>query len=137
MSIEATTIRAVRSSTVANAISYTSDLRVAQKKKSEGLRFGENEDQAIDLPCSIYHRGYVAWRWLRTAIEKCAGATLCRNHLFCCAVADTPFTNSVRTNGNSILPRSSKPLHCLTPPLVPLHCPLDGYYYRFLYLLTL
>ncbi|GFT30396.1 hypothetical protein TNCV_2376901 [Trichonephila clavipes] len=41
-SSKATTIRSVRSSTAATGVSYTSDFRWPQKKKSKGLRSGEH-----------------------------------------------------------------------------------------------
>ncbi|GFW06391.1 hypothetical protein TNCV_4774251 [Trichonephila clavipes] len=43
MSAETTSNRAVRSSTVAICVSYISDFRLSQKKKSKGLRSGKRE----------------------------------------------------------------------------------------------
>ncbi|GFV69543.1 hypothetical protein TNCV_2779581 [Trichonephila clavipes] len=34
--------------------------------------------------------GYVAWRWLSTAIEKFAGAPSCMNHVFRYTIISTP-----------------------------------------------
>ncbi|GFT68583.1 hypothetical protein TNCV_1841811 [Trichonephila clavipes] len=77
MLAEATTIHAVKSITIATGVSYISDFRWPQKKKSKGMRCGQLEGQATGSPSPIHFPGYVTWWWLRTAIEKCAGAPSC------------------------------------------------------------
>ncbi|GFV62140.1 hypothetical protein TNCV_4109431 [Trichonephila clavipes] len=54
--------------------SYTSDFRWRQKKKSKGLRFRKRGGETTCLPLPIHLPGCVAWRWLHTAIQKCAVA---------------------------------------------------------------
>ncbi|GFY04712.1 hypothetical protein TNCV_419671 [Trichonephila clavipes] len=75
---EATTIHAMRSSTVATSVSYKRDYRRHQKENFKGLRSGESEGQATGSLCPIHHQGYVACRWLH-AIEKRAEALSCIN----------------------------------------------------------
>ncbi|GFW12659.1 hypothetical protein TNCV_3883691 [Trichonephila clavipes] len=76
MSDEATTIRVVRSPTVASGVTYTRGFRWYQKKKSKGLRSTERESQEIDPPCPIYLLVCITWFWLCTEREKCAGEPL-------------------------------------------------------------
>ncbi|GFX44160.1 hypothetical protein TNCV_4119561 [Trichonephila clavipes] len=87
MSTETKTIGAMRSSNAATDIAYTSDFNPSQKKKSKGLRSGDRGTHKIVSLCEIYHTEYVAWRWLRPAIQNCAGVLLCMNHTFWCTVA--------------------------------------------------
>ncbi|GFV70516.1 hypothetical protein TNCV_3480121 [Trichonephila clavipes] len=74
--VEETTILAIRSSTEATCVSYTSDFRWPQKDKLMELRSKENGCQETDLPRSIHLQGYVTWMWLHTAIENCPGSSI-------------------------------------------------------------
>ncbi|GFT29132.1 hypothetical protein TNCV_3587441 [Trichonephila clavipes] len=56
MSTKATTIRAMRCSTLATCISYTSDFRRPQMENYKGLRFGERGSQVTVPPPLIPSR---------------------------------------------------------------------------------
>ncbi|GFW79782.1 hypothetical protein TNCV_2590021 [Trichonephila clavipes] len=58
-------------STVTIVISYTRDFRDSKKKKPKGFRYGEREGQATDHPLLVNLPEYVAWRCLRSTIDKC------------------------------------------------------------------
>ncbi|GBL94262.1 hypothetical protein AVEN_16789-1 [Araneus ventricosus] len=58
---------------------------------------GERGGQGTCPQPPTYLLGYVASRWLRTAIEKCAGAPSCMNHMFWSTVAGIPCSKSGRT----------------------------------------
>ncbi|GFV94896.1 hypothetical protein TNCV_1028941 [Trichonephila clavipes] len=73
---ETTTIRTVRSSTLAT------DFRWPQKKKSQGLRSGKRGCQPTGTPRLIHLPRYAAWWWLCTEIEKGAGAPSCMHYAF-------------------------------------------------------
>ncbi|GFV34258.1 hypothetical protein TNCV_991791 [Trichonephila clavipes] len=87
-----TMIRAVRLCSLVASISYTRDFRLPQKKKYKRLRSGKLGGQASGPPRSIHLPGYVAWRWLRTTTEKCAGAPSRMKPAFCYskALSDGP-----------------------------------------------
>ncbi|GFX02516.1 hypothetical protein TNCV_727701 [Trichonephila clavipes] len=57
------------------------------QKKSKELRSGEGGGQAAGPSSLIHLPGSVALRWLRTAIEKCAGL-MHESHILACR--DTP-----------------------------------------------
>ncbi|GFT27075.1 hypothetical protein TNCV_4675941 [Trichonephila clavipes] len=82
----------MKCSIVDTGVSYTSDSRRPQKKKSKGLRSGERGAQAIDPPCSVHLPGCAAWRCLHPAIEKCAVA---RSTTFQKNPEDPKFANMV------------------------------------------
>ncbi|GFV72506.1 hypothetical protein TNCV_2763711 [Trichonephila clavipes] len=69
MPADATPIRYVISSPAATSISHTRDFKWLRKKKSKGLISGEYGSQTKGPLCPIFLLGYVAWRWLRTAME--------------------------------------------------------------------
>ncbi|GFW26897.1 hypothetical protein TNCV_1377401 [Trichonephila clavipes] len=97
MLADVTKINAVRSSTVSTSVSYKSDFKWLQEKKSKGLRAGKRGGQAKDSPYSIHFPGYVAWRWFHNAAEKYAGVPSWMNHIFWYAVACIPRQNSGRS----------------------------------------
>ncbi|GFX95513.1 hypothetical protein TNCV_4825281 [Trichonephila clavipes] len=49
---------------------------VTPEVEAKGLRYGKRGGQETDPLRPIHHPGYVAWRWLYTAIEKCAGTPI-------------------------------------------------------------
>ncbi|GFV92725.1 hypothetical protein TNCV_1375751 [Trichonephila clavipes] len=120
-----------------------SSFRRSKKKKSKGLRFGECGGQTTSPPRPIHLRRYIAWRWLRTGIEKCADALLCMNHTFWCVVACTSCSNSSRSWKFAYVPVSSTlPRHFKSPPSFGhypglVHRPPHGYNYRDFYRLNL
>ena len=96
MSPAAKTICAIRSSDVFTGVSYTSDLRCPQKKKSSGLRFGEHAGQATGPKPPIHLPGYVELRWLRNSMKKCIGASSYIIYKFWRSVSCTCCSNSSR-----------------------------------------
>ncbi|GFU14230.1 hypothetical protein TNCV_3579071 [Trichonephila clavipes] len=67
---KATTIHGLRSSTVSTSVSYTSDFRWPQKKKSKELRSGELGGKETDPPRPISLLGYVKSRWFHPAVSR-------------------------------------------------------------------
>ncbi|GFU65645.1 uncharacterized protein TNCV_635681 [Trichonephila clavipes] len=73
----AKTIFATKSSAESTGVSYTKGFMCLQKKKSGGLKSGEQGGQAASLPRPIRCAGYVSFKKLWTLMEKCAGAPSC------------------------------------------------------------
>ncbi|GBN69284.1 hypothetical protein AVEN_196920-1 [Araneus ventricosus] len=61
----ATTILVTRSSAESTGVSYTKDFMCPQKKKSSGLRSGEQGSQATGPPRPIHRAGYVVFKKCR------------------------------------------------------------------------
>ncbi|GFV01462.1 hypothetical protein TNCV_2960561 [Trichonephila clavipes] len=67
---------------------------MAPEEEKQGIEMSRGcESQATGPLLPNHFLGYVAWRWLRTSIEKCVGESSCRKYTFWCTVADTPCRN--------------------------------------------
>ncbi|GFV19242.1 hypothetical protein TNCV_1419291 [Trichonephila clavipes] len=116
-------IEVISLSIVSTGISYPSDFKWPQRKKSKKMRFRKYGGQRIGLPRLIHLPGYLALEWLRSAIEKWAGAPLCMNHRFWCAVVGALCSISKRSGKftyeqvSSTLPRPPNNRIHLVPPL--------------------
>ncbi|GFX26980.1 hypothetical protein TNCV_1841521 [Trichonephila clavipes] len=92
MPAEAPKTRDVRSSTAPTRVSYTNYFKWLQmnrrdsdhgKKKSKGMRkIRRVQRQNNRSTESNPPPGYVAWRWIRPAIEIVVGASSCMSHTF-------------------------------------------------------
>ncbi|GFU64466.1 endothelin-converting enzyme 1 [Trichonephila clavipes] len=114
-------------------------LKKVAPEEIKGFRSRKYGSQGIGPPCSILFLGYVAWRWLRTAIEKRPGPPSCVSHKLWCTIIGPSCRNSGESGNfsyvlvSSTLPRRSKsPLSFDHYPGLA-HRPPDGYYYRDFY----
>ncbi|GFT79543.1 hypothetical protein TNCV_1326041 [Trichonephila clavipes] len=141
MSAEATTICAVRSSSVVTGVSCTSNFRWSPK---EEIQWNEVREVCltIGLQRPIHLPGHVAWRWFALQSKNVLMYHLRVNHTFSYAVATTLCSNSGRSGKfvyvqvSLTIPRRSKsPLSFGHTPLLARRLP-GGYYFFYFHRLN-
>ncbi|GFW48455.1 hypothetical protein TNCV_1110141 [Trichonephila clavipes] len=109
MLVEATMIRAMRSSTVATGVSYTNDSTWFQKKKSKRFRSGGVGSPGSRFAASNHLSVYVAWMVTYRSRKMCWCTIVFEPHVL--VLTDQCFLQKLREMGNMHTCRFLQHLH--------------------------